>query len=206
MMKASHSEEPCRNIIRNACACSVPVLPSVVVSRVKAGRYGEKIMIRVILLDTNTYQLWDLLLKGATAIFAVIAGTIGLWKYFDTSRKEFRKPYWERQLSLYFEVTAAAATLAIVQGEKLDSSDRERLRTEAQEKFWQLYYGALEIVTDNDVTDAIVEFKECLIKHKAGNATARDMELKSLALARACRKSISKSWSIELSELEGKTR
>jgi len=64
----------------------------------------------------------------------------------------------------------------------------------------------LEIVTDNDVTDAIIEFKEFLIKHKAGNATARDLELKSLGLARACRKSISKSWSIELSELEGKIK
>src|SRR5260370_18688898 len=111
-------------------------------------------------MDSNTYQLWDLLLKGATAIFAVFAGSIGLWKYFDTSRKEFRKPYWERQLSLYFEVTASAATLAIVHGEKLDSSERARLKTEAQKQFWQLYYGPLEIVTDNDVTHAIVEFKE----------------------------------------------
>src|SRR6266568_4687998 len=117
--------------------CQSPVMPLVVVSPVKAGRYGENDDGGYSLMDTNTYQLWDLLLKGATAIFAVIAGSIGLWKYFDTSRKEFRKPYWEHQLSLYFEVTATAATLAIVHGEKLDSSDKERLRTEAQEKFWQ---------------------------------------------------------------------
>lgn len=156
-------------------------------------------------MDNYTYQLCDLLLKGATAIFAVVAGSIGLWKYFDASRKEFRKPYWERQLSLYFEVTAAAATLALVYGEKLDSSNREKLRIEAQEKFWQLYYGALEIVTDNDVTEAIIEFKKSLIKHNARDA-ARELELKSLSLARACRRSISKSWRIELSELDGKSR
>lgn len=152
-------------------------------------------------MDADIYRHWDLLLKAITALFAVIGGSIGLWKYFDTSRKEFRKPYWERQLSLYFEVTAAASTLASIDSGKIDSSNREELRAQAQEKFWQLYYGPLEIVTDDDVTDAIVEFKECFLKRRAGDLTPRELEVKSLELARACRASIGESWNIELSKL-----
>lgn len=153
-------------------------------------------------MDTNVYQHWDLLIKGSTALLALIGGSIGLWRYLDTSRKEFRKPYWERQLSLYFEVTGAAATLASIDSGKIDSSNREELRAQAQEKFWQLYYGPLEIVTDDHVTDAIVEFKKCLLIRRAGKGIPRDLEIKALELARACRLSIGESWSIELSKLQ----
>ena len=155
-------------------------------------------------MDADMYKQSDLLLKGITVLFAVIGGSIGLWKYFDTSRKEFRKPYWERQLALYFEVTAAAATLASIDSGKIDSSNREELSAQAQEKFWQLYYGPLEIVTDNDVTDAIIEFKECFLKRRGGHLTPRDLEIKSLELARACRASLGESWNIELSKLRNR--
>ncbi len=47
-------------------------------------------------MDAEMYRHWDLLLKAIAALFAVAGGSIGLWKYFDTSRKRFRKPYWER--------------------------------------------------------------------------------------------------------------
>lgn len=155
-------------------------------------------------MDPDLYRQLDLLLKGVTVFFAVIGGSIGLWKYFDTSRKEFRKPYWERQLSLYFEVTAAAATLASIDSGKIDSPNKAELVAQAQEKFWQLYYGPLEIVTDEVVTDAIMEFKECFLRRQAGELTPRDLEIRSLELARACRSSIGKSWNIELSKLRNR--
>jgi hypothetical protein len=145
-------------------------------------------------------------LKIIAAFAAIIGGFIGLWKYFDTSKKEFRKPYWERQLTLYFEVTAAAATLATIDSNELDPYDREKLRREAQEKFWQLYYGPLEIVTDDDVTSAVVEVGKCLREYTKSDNSVRNLKDKSLDLARACRESISKSWNIELSALGNKRR
>ncbi len=104
-------------------------------------------------------------------------------------------------MALYFDVTAAAATLASIDSGKIDSSNREELRAQAQEKFWQLYYGPLEIVTDDDVTDALIEFKKCFLKRRAGGLTPRKLEVKALELARACRVSIGKSWNIELAKL-----
>ena len=156
-------------------------------------------------MDPNLYQESDLFIKGMTALVAAIAASIGLWKYFDTSKKEFRKPYWERQLSLYFEVTAAAGTLAAISSGKIATSDRKDLQTKTLEKFWELYYGPLEIVTDNEVTDAIMQFKECLLGHQNGRRNGRDMELCALSLARACRKSIGDSWDVELSKLHKRT-
>ena len=155
-------------------------------------------------MDPELYRELDLLLKAVTVLFAVIGGSIGMWKYFDSVRKEFRRPYWERQLSLYFDVTAVAATLASIDSGKINSENREELRAQTQEKFWQLYYGPLEIVTDEQVTDAIINFKECLLKRQAGDLVPRDLEIKSLELARACRASIGESWNIELSELRNR--
>lgn len=155
-------------------------------------------------MDPELYRELDLLLKAVTVLFAVIGGSIGMWKYFDSTRKEFRRPYWERQLSLYFDVTAVAATLASIDSGKIDSANREGLGAQAQEKFWQLYYGPLEIVTDEEVTDAIKEFKECLLKRQAGDLTPRDLEIKSLELARACRASIGESWNFQLSKLRNR--
>jgi hypothetical protein len=152
-------------------------------------------------MDAESYRVLDLVVKGLTVLLAVIGGSIGMWKYFDTSKKEFRRPYWERQLSLYFEVTTAAATLASIDSGKIGAANREELRAQALEKFWQLYYGPLEIVTDEQVTKSIMEFKKCLIERQAGHLTPRDLEIQSLELARACRSSIGESWNIELSEL-----
>lgn len=142
------------------------------------------------------YQEWDLALKATAAIAAIIGGSIGLWKYFDTSKKEFRKPYWEKQIELYLEATATAATLATIKaGEK---------REEALNKFWQLYFGPLAMVEDESVEGAMVRFGEGLIDYEEDKCSIETLRMKSLALAHACRESLGKSWKIDLAKLEGK--
>lgn len=138
--------------------------------------------------ERNQYSV-ESFIKVLGALSLVIGGAVGLWKYSDSVENQFRKPLWEKQIALYFDATSAAATLA-------SSSDPQTLQ-DAENHFWVLYYGPLALVEDKDVESAMVRFAECL----RNNCEKGELKGLSLRLARVCRESISKSWSIELDDL-----
>src|SRR5215831_10409766 len=64
----------------------------------------------------------------------------------EAREQEFRKPFWEKQLQLYFDATEAASTMA--------TSKDARKRELATEKFWSLYWGPLAVVEDAGLEEA----------------------------------------------------
>jgi hypothetical protein len=151
-------------------------------------------------MDENSHRKWDILLKAIGAASIAIGGVFGLWQYRDTTEKEFRKPFWEKQIDVYFEVSKAAATIAT-----LDETNTEK-KKETEDEFWKLYWGQVVLVEDKPVKDAMQRFSQCL---KGEDEYCRsDDELKkeelqklSLELANSCRSSISNSWDIDLKNL-----
>ncbi len=143
-------------------------------------------------MDDRGFKKIEFTLKVFGVLAVIIGGTVGLWKYFDAAEKDFRKPYWERQIALYFDATAAAGTLA--------SATEGAERDAAEAKFWQLYYGPLALVEDLQVEKAMVAFGNCLLE----DCTQRELQRASLALAHACRESLGDSWSLQLAELQGR--
>lgn len=102
-----------------------------------------------------------------------------------TSRKiEATKPFLERQLKLYTEISQVAATLST-------SSDNSE-RTKATKRFWELYWGELALVENREVEAAMVELGKAL----ARGAPQSDLQQLSLRLAHACRTSLDRSWGI----------
>lgn len=122
----------------------------------------------------------------------------------ESSReREFRKPFWDKQINLYFEATNATATIAT-----LPAGNPERKK--AEDKFWQLYYGSLVSVEDDAVMKAKVAYGNCLglgvgdeTDEKCKSEPSKTYRLRklSLELANSCRESIGKSWTIELNNL-----
>lgn len=145
-------------------------------------------------MDERTHRQFDLGIKSVTAALAVIGIIVGLWKYFDTTEKDFRQPYWERQISLYFEATRSAATLA--------TSDDEKKRHNAAATFWELYWGPLALVEDRAVETAMIAFGDCLKE----NCSRSRLQQLSLNLAHICRRSIGTSWDLKLEELKGQKK
>jgi hypothetical protein len=98
-------------------------------------------------------------------------------RYAESRRIEATKPFLEMQLRFYVEAADVAAQIAASRDER------------AIERFWELYYGDLALVEDNDVALAMVDFGNAL---KAGKQT----ELNTLAieLTRSMRRSVTKSW------------
>jgi hypothetical protein len=141
----------------------------------------------------------ETLLKWIGALVAVGGLLWGVTSFLITSRiqaetrhLEARKPYLERQLTLYTEATQSAAILAT-------SSDPDIIE-KARQRFWELYWGELAMVEngglnaiEGGVEAAMVMFGECL------NRGCSQSELQPLALrlAHACRDSLAASWDVQ---------
>ena len=102
----------------------------------------------------------------------------------ETRRIEATKPFLERQLALYSEITKVAAQVATY-----GSSDTGK---KAQARFWELYWGELALVENQAVETAMKRMGDAL----KDEAPAEELGQASLAVARACRDSLDRSWGI----------
>ena len=102
----------------------------------------------------------------------------------ETRKIEATKPFLERQLALYAEVTKIAAQVA-TQG---NSESGKKALT----RFWELYWGELALVENRSVEAAMKRMGNAL----RGNASTQELEQASLAVAHACRESLDRSWGI----------
>jgi hypothetical protein len=149
--------------------------------------------------STSRKETGETLIKWVSALVAVGGLVWGVTSFLITSRiqaetqqLEARKPFLERQLTLYTEATQNAAILAT-------SSDADAIE-QASQRFWELYWGELAMVEngglnakEGGVESAMVAFGQCL------NKACSQAELQPLALrlAHACRDSLAVSWGVQ---------
>jgi hypothetical protein len=124
-------------------------------------------------------------LKFIGAMVAICGLLFGVWKYFQDLEISSKKPYLEKQIALYFDATSAVATLA-------SSKDAAKI-TDAEERFWALYLGALVMVEDHTVEKVMVKIGNCL----RYDCPQSELKPLSLELAKACRTSLGDSWKVE---------
>lgn len=130
-------------------------------------------------------------LKVLASLVALIGLFWGMFTYFDSKEREFEtrrleatRPFLERQLELYTHATRAAATLA--------ASEDAAARAAASKRFWELYWGELALVEDQEVERAMVALGRGL----RNDVGASQLQQMSLNLAHACRESLAKSWGV----------
>jgi hypothetical protein len=138
----------------------------------------------------------ELFLKTTAAIGLVVGGSIGLWKYFDTAEMQFRRPFWDKRIQVYYDASEAAATIA--------SADLPEARARATEKFHALYFGPMVMFEDPAVELAMIRFEHARQEREAGKLTKGDLENQSLRLASTLRESIGHDWNVKLAELHAK--
>lgn len=104
---------------------------------------------------------------------------------------ERQKPFLERQMDLYFEAVEVTAAIANLE----ESAGQKKLET----RFWQLYWGALAVVEDQAVVNAMVSYGDALKGLQRSKLKGH-----SIALAHACRDSLQKLWNTDLGKLVDK--
>ena len=109
----------------------------------------------------------------------------------EAKERDFSRPLWEKQLDLYFEASAAAATIS--------RTKDPVIRKKAEESFWQLYQGPLAVIETKEVSGAMAEFGHCLDGTR--QCSDEDLEELSLKLASTVQESLSKSWNVMVGDL-----
>jgi hypothetical protein len=99
--------------------------------------------------EITAYQGWDLAIKGVGGLVALIGAWIALVKYLREKRKEnetakieSQKPFLTKRQEVYFDLLAVSASIAT----KMQDDEH---RKDAEDKFWQLYWGAFPVVADD---------------------------------------------------------
>lgn len=156
--------------------------------------------------DAPTASKWSAPLQHLSTLALLAGGIFALWRYSDTTARQFQRPLWDQQVNLYFETTRTTARLA-----SLDPGPEWQA---AANEFWVMYFGPLSIVENQGVEQAMVDFSAALetaaplaqmlaapaIQELAPDrtsdlaqrfATARaELQSASLGLAWACRDSL----------------
>jgi len=104
---------------------------------------------------------------------------------------ERQKPFVETQMKYYFEAAETAA--------QIPRTSNDAARQKLIARFWQLYWGPLAVVEDEEVEAAMVAYGRQL-RQEPQNAAA--LETRSLGLARACRASLKRLWVPELGSVK----
>jgi hypothetical protein len=141
-------------------------------------------------------------------VLTVVAGGLwGLYTYIDhqneiqresasasehdaaTRRIEAQRPFLEKQLALYFETAQVAGRLVTLDVKSSDWSD-------AEQRFWALYWSELSMVEHKIVEQAMVDFGKALNAYKAdpNSSTKGMMDSAALDLAHAIRSGIEDAW------------
>lgn len=142
----------------------------------------------------------DLIETAVKAIGGAIAFCWGIWTWrvaqrdkleaaereneraAHTRKVEATRPFLEKQLILYSEAARVCAQIA-------STSD-----SKAIVRFWELYWGELALVENEEVEAAMVSFGQAL-HYMPENES--ELKHRALLLARACRLSLAKSWGVE---------
>jgi hypothetical protein len=105
----------------------------------------------------------------------------------EHAQREFMKPLLDKQLSLYFEASATAATIV----KTTDEAERKK----AINNFWRLYYGPLVMVESQGVSGAMKSFGFCL--DGTEQCDENDLQERALALATSLQKALLNSWNLK---------
>jgi hypothetical protein len=129
-------------------------------------------------------RILDAALKMLPVVGACVTFAWGVWVWKDNAdegresrRVEATRPFLEMQLKFYTEAAHVAARIAA-------SGDQSTVG-----RFWELYYGELALVENNEVAAAMKDFGDALT---AGKHT--ELNTLALELTDRMRASLAKSW------------
>ena len=131
----------------------------------------------------------DCCAKVVTALAIVFGGWWTLHQYQDNLRErrennsnEASRPYRQKRLDIYFEVTSVAATIAT-------SKDKTEV-ARAKDKFFSLYHGPASIVANSAVQSSMQQIDVCLRDSKCSNSLTELVD----QLSANCKNQLTTEW------------
>ena len=157
-------------------------------------------------MEEHIHRKRDILIKTVTAILTLTILIVGLVQYGISNERDYIKVVYDNQFRLYEEILEVSAQLAITPWDSLAQSDPIDF-SRSKKEFLEFYYGKMILVEDSLVQTKMIEMKTLLFRLEDSrkdriNVTSLDIRVKSTELSLACRKSLEKTWGIELEVLK----
>lgn len=145
---------------------------------------------------------FDTTLKVGAFLLSLATAGIGIWQYRDAKEKEYQKVFFDERMRTYIELSETVAKIATL-------APKSKERSEAVQRYWQLYFGRVHMVTDAGVEEALHKTSKwivhCIEKPSSppDKALCYDVAGNGYALwvARAARNSITRTWNVPLENL-----
>ena len=130
---------------------------------------------------------WLKIVGVALTLAGILAG---VYQFSRTQAISASRPFLEKKLKWCEEAVETAAGIAIYGRDAVLVPEGAGSPARRVDRFWTLYWGAMGMVENRDVTEAMVRFGEGLktadTSGDRGNA---------LAIAHACRREMAHDWS-----------
>ncbi len=130
-------------------------------------------------MTKETLEYW---LKVVGSVLAAGSLLLGAAQFIRNQTVEAAKAYLQSKLKWCEEAVETAAAIATAE------SPPAAAKTP---RFWQLYWGVMGLVENEQVTQAMIGFGNGLTAKESSDV----MKGRSLALAHACRSEMADSWS-----------
>ena len=149
-------------------------------------------------MDEATKRRWDVGLGIITPILTVAAIAWGVWKFtteqthqtkllIRSSVIEFERNLWKQQLDTY-------ASIADVVGQIATNAEDDAALKERLKYFESLYWGAMILVEDEAVEEAMIAFNQEVYDFRSGWSNSNRLKVRAQRLIEICRTSSRETW------------
>ncbi|MFI5325141.1 MAG: hypothetical protein ACHQ7H_02815 [Candidatus Rokuibacteriota bacterium] len=131
-------------------------------------------------MTKDTLEYW---LKVVGSLLAAGSLFLGAAQFIRNQTVEAAKPYLQAKLKWCEEAVEKTSEIA--------TSDPGAAAAKSTARFWQLYWGLMGLVENEQVTQAMIGFGNALNAKESPDI----LKGRSIALAHACRTEMAASWS-----------
>ena len=149
-------------------------------------------------LDPYQGRLWEIILKALAGLLALSGAIVAVLKYLDdkaaaarASEKETIKDLLAMRQDIYVRLIKTMAKL--INRDPNDARDSDWLPL--QDMFFEIYWGELRWVWNEEVETAARKYADALWEYKGGSK--HDLIALTEEVVRACRKSLGEAWDIK---------
>jgi len=151
-------------------------------------------------MNPNIATRVDIVVKTVGVIFVVISGTFALWQYSYAQEREFKKSFFEKQLTVITEVFDVLS--------EMDAAKTDEQKQTSAAKFWSIYHGKARAFLDTKMFHALQPSAEyvagCVTKvrpNKTIPCENSSATMTSAGFARVAREQMSQVWSLSFSTI-----
>jgi hypothetical protein len=156
-------------------------------------------------MDEDSKRRWDVRLSVVAPLLTVVGILVGVWQFNtgeDNRRQDaataeeqrdtiaFKRRLWQEKLETYQKVTELAGKIVATSGAE---------QAAAYKDFQTAYWGAMVLVEDKPVEEAMIAFDKEYLDLKSGwTKDTNRLKVRADTLAKACRASLA-TGSLEVS-------